>query len=102
MGGGPPRSPETGWAAIRPTLVAFLLAADAFVVISLAALRPSGWLPPFAVFGSLLVGLVWFEAWAIRHRHDDDPQDGAPPTSSSRRESSRRSGSVRASSRARR
>jgi hypothetical protein len=62
----------TGWAAIRPVLSGFLLAADAFVVAALAVARPTGWVPPFVAFGSLLVGLVWFEAWAIRHRHDDD------------------------------
>jgi hypothetical protein len=27
---------------------------------------------PFIAFGSLLLGLVWFEAWCVRHRHDDD------------------------------
>jgi hypothetical protein len=53
-------------------LSGFLLAADAFVVAALAIVRPGGWLPPFVAFGSLLAGLVWFEAWAIRHRRDDD------------------------------
>lgn len=62
----------TGWSAIRPVLVGFLLAADAFVVIALVAARPEGWLPPFIAFGSLLLGLVAFEVWALRHRHDDD------------------------------
>jgi len=62
----------TGWAALRPVLVAFLLAVDAFAVIVLGVGQPKGWLPPFIAFGSLLVGLVWFEAWSIRHRHDDD------------------------------
>lgn len=62
----------TGWAALRPVLVAFLLAVDAFAVIVLGVGRPKGWLPPFIAFGSLLVGLVWFEGWSIRHRHDDD------------------------------
>jgi hypothetical protein len=57
---------------MRPILVAFLLAADAFAVVSLAIARPRGWLPPFIAFGSLLLGLIWFEAWALRHRHDDD------------------------------
>jgi hypothetical protein len=57
---------------MRPVLVAFLLLADAFVVAALAVAHPGGWLPPFIAFGSLLVGLVWFQAWAIRHRHDDD------------------------------
>jgi hypothetical protein len=65
-------APETGWAAMRPVLVAFLLVADAFAVASLAIVRPEGWLPPFVGFGSVLVGLVWFQVWAIRHRHDDD------------------------------
>ena len=66
------RGPGTGWSAMRPVLVAFLLAADAFVVAALAIAHPRGWLPPFIAFGVVLVGLVWFEAWAIRHRRDDD------------------------------
>jgi hypothetical protein len=57
---------------MRPVLVAFLLAADAFVVAALVITRPGGWFPPFLAFGSVLLGLVWFEAWAVRHRHDDD------------------------------
>jgi hypothetical protein len=57
---------------MRPVLVAFLLAVDAFAVGSLAIAHPHGWLPPFIAFGSLLLGLIWFEAWALRHRHDDD------------------------------
>lgn len=65
-------SPDTGWSAIRPVLVAFLLAADAFAVATLAIVHPHGWLPPFIAFGSILVGLVWFQVWSIRHRHDDD------------------------------
>lgn len=56
---------------MRPVLVAFLLVADAFAVGSLAILRPGGWFPPFLAFGSILIGLVWFEVWAIRHRRDD-------------------------------
>ncbi len=70
----PDRRPirPTGWAAIRPVLVGFMLAADAFVVLALLIARPEGWLPPFVAFGTLLVGLVWFEAWSIHHRHDDD------------------------------
>ena len=67
--GGPP---ETGWAAIRPVLVAFLLVVDAFAVISLGIVRPEDWWAPFTAFGVVLVGLVWFEIWSIRHRHDDD------------------------------
>lgn len=56
---------------MRPLLVGFLLLVDAFAVASLAIARPGGWFPPFLAFGSLLVGLVWFQAWAVRHRHDD-------------------------------
>lgn len=56
---------------MRPVLVAFLLASDAFVVAALVIARPRGWVPPFVAFGSLLVGLIWFEGWAIRHRRDD-------------------------------
>lgn len=62
----------TGWAAMRPVLASFLLIADAFVVASLAIVRPHGWIPPLVAFGSLLLGLVWFERWALDHRHDDD------------------------------
>jgi hypothetical protein len=63
---------QAGWAAIRPVLSGFMLAADAFVVAALAIVRPAGWVPPFVAFGLLLVGFGWFELWAIRHRHDDD------------------------------
>jgi len=69
QGGGPP---ETGRAVIRPVLVAMMVAVDAFAVISLALVRPEEWWAPFTAFGVVLVGLVWFEAWSIRHRHDDD------------------------------
>jgi len=58
---------------MRPVLVAFLLLVDAFAVVSLALVRPAGWLPPLIAFGALLVGLIWFESWAIRHRRDDGP-----------------------------
>lgn len=61
----------TGWSAMRPVLTGFLLVADAIVVIALVAARPQGWLPPFIAFGSLLIGMIAFELWAIRHRHDD-------------------------------
>ncbi len=57
---------------MRPVLVALLLAADAFVVAALAIARPQGWVAPLVAFGAILVGLAWFQAWAIRHRHDDD------------------------------
>ena len=69
QGGGPP---ETGWAVIRPVLVACLLVVDALAVVSLAVVRPEDWWAPFTAFGVVLVGLVWFEVWSIRHRHDDD------------------------------
>jgi hypothetical protein len=57
---------------MRPVLVALLLLVDAFAVASLAVAHPRGWVPPLIAFGSLLVGLVWFELWSIRHRRDDD------------------------------
>jgi hypothetical protein len=57
---------------MRPVFVAFLLAADTFVVATLAIARPHGWVAPLVAFGSILVGLVIFEAWSVRHRHDDD------------------------------
>lgn len=63
--------PQTGWAAIRPVLVAFLIVADAFAVASLAIVRPESWFGPFFGFGVVLVGLIWFEIWAIGHRRDD-------------------------------
>jgi hypothetical protein len=66
------RAPGTGWAAMRPVFVALLLVVDGFAVASLAIARPQGWLAPFVAFGSLLAGLIWFEGWALRHRHDDD------------------------------
>ena len=57
---------------MRPVLVAALLLVVGFAVATLAIAHPRGWLPPFIAFGSLLVGLIWFEAWALAHRHDDD------------------------------
>ena len=57
---------------MRPVFVAFLLAGNAFVVAVLGIARPADWWAPFAAFSSILVGLVCFEAWALRHRHDDD------------------------------
>jgi hypothetical protein len=62
---------QTGWSAMRPVLVAFLLVADAFAVVSLAVAHPEGWLAPFLGFGLVLLGLVWFLGWSIRHRRDD-------------------------------
>jgi CHASE2 domain-containing sensor protein len=56
---------------MRPVLIGFLLLVDGFAVASLAIARPGGWFPPFVAFGSLLLGLAWFEAWAVRHRRDD-------------------------------
>jgi hypothetical protein len=57
---------------MRPLLVGLLLLVDAFAVAALAIVHPDGWFPPFLAFGSLLLGLIWFEAWALRRRHDDD------------------------------
>ena len=63
---------QVGWAAMRPVLVALLLVVDAVVVAALGFSQKKGWLPPFIAFGAILVGLVWFEAWSLAHRHDDD------------------------------
>jgi hypothetical protein len=57
---------------MRPVLLAFLIAADAFTVASLAIARPHGWLPPFVAFGIALAGLTGLEVWALRHRRDDE------------------------------
>ena len=65
------RTPGSGWAAMRPVLVGFLLAADVFVVAALAIARPEGWVAPLVAFGSILIGLIWFQIWTIRHRRDD-------------------------------
>jgi hypothetical protein len=62
---------NASWASMRPVLLGFVLAADAFVVAALAIARPHGWVAPFAVFGILLVGFAALELWAIRHRGDD-------------------------------
>jgi hypothetical protein len=63
---------EPSWAALRPVLVAFLLAADAFTVAALAIVRPDGWVAPLVPFSLALVGLVGLEAWSLAHRRDDD------------------------------
>jgi hypothetical protein len=63
---------QVGWAALRPVLVAVLLLADGFVVGALAFSQKPGWVAPFIAFGAILIGLVWFEGWAVAHRHDDD------------------------------
>ena len=72
VGDGSRGGPRTGWAAMRPVVVGFALVADAFVVAALGIARPGGWLPPFIAFGAVLVGLLWFETWAVKHRHDDE------------------------------
>jgi hypothetical protein len=53
-------------------LIACLAVADAFVVAALALARPGGWVPPFIAFGVALLGLLGLEAWALRHRGDDN------------------------------
>lgn len=57
---------------MRPVLVGFLLAADGFVVVSLAIAQPRAWEAPLIAFSSILIGLIIFQVWAVRHRHDDD------------------------------
>ncbi len=72
MATGSDRPGTTGWAAIRPVLVGLMLVVDAFVVLVLVIGRHKGWFPPFIGFGMVLLGLIWFMGWSIRHRHDDD------------------------------
>ena len=67
-----PDEVQPAWAALRPILVGFLLAADLFTVVALALARPSGWLAPFAAFSIALLGLIGLEIWAVAHRHDDE------------------------------
>jgi hypothetical protein len=62
-----------GFAALRPVLVGALLVVDAGAVLVLGIGRHKGWLPPFIGFGMVLVGLIWFFGWSVRHRQDDDP-----------------------------
>jgi hypothetical protein len=61
-----------GWAEMRPVMVALLLLTDLFVVAVLAISRPRGWVPSVIAFGSVLIGLLWLQVWAIQRRHDDD------------------------------
>jgi hypothetical protein len=63
---------QIGWAAMRPVFVAFLLLMDGFTVGALAFSQKPGWVVPFIAFGVILVGLVWFEGWAVMHRRDDE------------------------------
>ena len=63
-----------GFSALRPVMVGALFVVDFGVVLALGIGRHKGWLPPFIGFGMVLVGLVWFMAWSVRHRHDDDPE----------------------------
>jgi hypothetical protein len=74
MGQGPGGVKPLGFAALRPVLVGCLLVADAGIVLVLGIGRHKGWLPPFVGFGIVLVGLIWFMGWSVRHRHDDDPE----------------------------
>jgi hypothetical protein len=63
-----------GFAALRPVLVGILLVVDAGVVVALGLGRHKGWVGPFVGFGIVLLGLIWFMGWSVRHRHDDDPE----------------------------
>jgi len=74
MAQGPGGVKPLGFAALRPVLVGCLLVVDAGIVLVLGIGRHKGWFPPFVGFGIVLLGLVWFMAWSMRHRHDDDPE----------------------------
>jgi hypothetical protein len=74
MGQGPGGVKPLGFSALRPVLVGALLVVDAGIVLALGIGRHKGWLAPFVGFGIVLVGLVWFMNWSVRHRHDDDPE----------------------------
>ena len=45
-----------------------LLVVDAGIVLVLGIGRHKGWFPPFIGFGIVLVGLIWFMGWSVRHR----------------------------------
>jgi hypothetical protein len=64
---------EPTWAALRPVLIGFLLAANTATVASLAIARPTGFVAPLIAFSIALAGLIGLEVWAVAHRHDDDP-----------------------------
>jgi hypothetical protein len=74
MAQGPGGVKPLGFAALRPVMVGCLLVVDAGIVLVLGIGRHDGWPAPFVGFGIVLVGLVWFMSWALRHRHDDDPE----------------------------
>lgn len=74
MAQGPGGVKPIGFAALRPVMVGCLLVVDTGIVLVLGIGRHKGWFPPFVGFGIVLLGLVWFMAWSVRHRHDDDPE----------------------------
>jgi hypothetical protein len=74
MAGGSSGGQEIGFAALRPVLVGILLVVDAGIVLLLGIGRHKGWVAPFIGFGIVLLGLIWFMAWSIAHRHDDEPE----------------------------
>lgn len=72
MAGGSRGTEQIGFAALRPVLVGILLVVDAGIVLLLGIGRHKGWLPPFIGFGIVLIGLIFWMVWSVRHRHDDD------------------------------
>jgi predicted MFS family arabinose efflux permease len=72
MAQGPGGVKPLTFSAFRPVMVGCLLAADLGIVLVLGIGQHKGWVAPFVGFGIVLIGLVWFMAWSVRHRHDDD------------------------------
>jgi hypothetical protein len=74
MAQGPGGVKPLTFSAFRPVMIGALLLADAGIVLVLGIGQHKGWVAPFVGFGIVLVGLVWFMGWSVRHRHDDDAE----------------------------
>jgi hypothetical protein len=63
-------TPAPSWPTLRLVLLGLLVVADSGTLAALAIARPHGWGWPFAVFATVLVGLIGWGGWALRHRRD--------------------------------